>query len=123
MALRKEEFYYEPEGHRQLMSKARSARRQRVTINLSSEIYSQIKAEAHQHDQSVSEYIENVFSQSFPSKIAAVQRPHPLTPEILESMMAARKQILQDTGEQLFEDSTELIRQMRLERSEELDQR
>lgn len=51
------------------------------------------------------------------------QKTHSLNSEEFAKMMAARKQILRDTGERTFEDSTKLIRQMRIERSEELDRR
>jgi hypothetical protein len=44
----------------------------------------------------------------------------PLTPEILEQVYRVREQILQGTNGKLFEDSTEIIRQQREERTRQL---
>jgi hypothetical protein len=122
MALRREEFHYEPDERRQAMDETQSTR-QHVTIDLSLARYNQIKTEAHQRDQSISEYIGNVLNQSLPEEVAEVQQPRPMSPEMLAKMMTARQQIRSNTKGHIFEDSTELIRQMRNERSEELDRR
>lgn len=122
MALRKDEFYYDPH-EKKPMDKTQSAKRQRITINITPELYNRIKFEAYQHDQSLSEYIGEVLYQTLPNQISTIQQVHPLTPEILQNILAARQQILYNTNEQLFEDSTELIRQMREERDKELEQR
>jgi 2'-5' RNA ligase len=44
----------------------------------------------------------------------------PLTPELLKHVHRERKQIMQDTNGRLFEDSTEIIRQQREERTRQL---
>ncbi len=48
---------------------------------------------------------------------------YPVTPEMFEKIMAAREQIFCSTEGQQFEDTTELIRQMREERTGELMER
>src|SRR6266480_4235444 len=45
---------------------------------------------------------------------------HPVTPEFLEQMYRVREQIMQGTNGKLFEDSTEIIRQQREERTRQL---
>jgi hypothetical protein len=44
----------------------------------------------------------------------------PLTPELLEQVYRVRERIRQETNGQLFEDSTEIIRQQREERTRQL---
>lgn len=121
MALRKEEFHYNPYD-REIMERTKAAKK-RITISISLERYNQIKTEAYQHNQSISEYVGEMLNQTLPAEVSMHQQAKHLTPEIVENMLAARKKIQQDTRGWQFEDSTELIRQMRLERSEELDQR
>ncbi|MFL5656810.1 MAG: hypothetical protein ACJ8CB_21845 [Ktedonobacteraceae bacterium] len=50
------------------------------------------------------------------------QKQHPLPDDFLEQVYRVRKQIIQDSNGELFEDSTEMIRQMREERTEQLMQ-
>jgi hypothetical protein len=64
-----------------------------------------------------------MLNQSLPAEAHISQQTKPLTTEILTKILEAHQQILQNTHGYQFEDSVELIRQMRLERSEELDQR
>ena len=45
---------------------------------------------------------------------------HPATRKMLDELMQVREQLLQDRNGQPFEDSVELIRQMREERSQYL---
>ena len=46
----------------------------------------------------------------------------PVTPETFERLHQISEEIMKDRNGELFEDSTELIRQMREERSRELEQ-
>jgi hypothetical protein len=50
------------------------------------------------------------------------QPGHPVTKETIERLRRIREKILQDRQGKPFEDSTEMIRQMREERSRELEQ-
>ena len=119
MALRKEEFHYDPHHP----NSGQEISKKRVTIDISDALYNQVKVEAYQHNQSVSEYIGNVLNQSLPAEACIFQQTKPLSSEIVTKILETHQQILQDTHGHQFEDSTELIRQMRLERAEELDQR
>lgn len=121
MALRKDEFHYEPEERKQPVEKAKSANEQQVVINMSSKLYKRVESEAHQHNQSLSDYIEDVLEQTLPGGGESTLETYPITPEMFEKIMAAREQIFRSTEGQQFENTTELIRQMREERSEELD--
>jgi hypothetical protein len=50
------------------------------------------------------------------------QKQHPLPDDFLEQVHRVRKQVIQDSKGELFEDSTGLIQQMREERTEQLMQ-
>ena len=54
-------------------------------------------------------------------KISSSKEGKPLTREKLERVLKVREQIIASTGGYTFDDSTELIRQMRDERTRELD--
>ncbi len=45
---------------------------------------------------------------------------HPVTPELLEQVYRVREQIMQESKGKIFEDSTEIIRQQREERTQQL---
>ena len=48
------------------------------------------------------------------------QQGHPLTRETLEQVLRVREEIMEHTNGRVFEDSVELIQQMREERTREL---
>lgn len=121
MALRKDEFHYEPEEQKQPVERGKSAKEQQVVINMSSKLYNRVESKAHQHNQSLSDYIEDVLEQAIPDDEEGMLEAHPLTPEILARVLEVHEEIRRSTNGRIFEDSTELIRQMREERSEELD--
>jgi len=120
VALRKDEFHYESEEQKQPVDRTQSVQQQ-VVINISPELYNRIEFGAQQHNQSLSDYVEDVLEQALPDEEDSVLEARPVTPEMFEKIMAAREQIFRSTEGQQFEDTTELIRQMREERSEELD--
>lgn len=121
MALRKDEFHYEPEEQKQSVERVKSANEQQVVINMNSKLYNRVESEAHQHNQSLSDYIEDVLKQVLSDEEPDRLQPRPLTLEFLARVLEIHEQIRQSTNGRIFEDSTELIRQMREERSEELD--
>jgi predicted amidophosphoribosyltransferase len=118
MALRKEEFQHEDE-----QQKANTMKRSRITIDISPELRRRIKVAALQRDVSISEYLSQILEENVPDEASIIQRPRkPLTREILEHVYQVREEIMEHTNRRIFEDSTELIRQIREERSQELDQ-
>lgn len=63
---------------------------------------------------------EQDFSKKNTKKLRPQRRP--VTAEFLEQVMQVRAQVIKDANGYIFEDSTELIRQMREERTRELMQ-
>ena len=118
MALRKEEFH---DNDKQ--QEADTMKRSRITIDISPELRRRIKVAASQRDLSISEYLGKILEENVPEEASITQRPgKPLTRETLEHVYQVREEIMVHTNRRLFEDSTELIHQMREERSQELDQ-
>mgnify|MGYP002403276276 CR=1 FL=1 len=117
MALRKESFNDKDE------QAANKTKRSRITIDVSPELRRRIKLAALKKDLSVSEYVGSILDETVPHDTSMVQqRGRPITRESIERLRRIRKQILADHNGQLFEDSAELIRQMREERTRELEQ-
>jgi hypothetical protein len=118
MALRKENFNEDDEQR-----EAKTMKRSRITIDISPELRRRIKVAASQRDLSISEYLGNILEEMVPEEASKTQRPgKPLTRETLEHVYQVREEIMEHTNQRIFEDSTEIIRQMREERSQELDQ-
>ena len=118
MALRKENFNDNEE-----QEEANTMKRSRITIDISPELRRRIKVAASQRDLSISEYLGGILEENVPNEASITQRPRkPLTRETLEHVYQVHEEIMEHTNRRIFEDSTELIRQMREERSEELDQ-
>jgi uncharacterized protein (DUF1778 family) len=118
MALRKQVFD-ENEDEQPL----KKAKRSRITIDVSPEMRRRIKMAAARNDLSISDYLGGVFEVNIPDEESVVQREgQPITQEAIERLRRIRKQILQDHQGKLFEDSTEMIRQMREERTQYLEQ-
>ncbi len=117
MALRKEQIndtYYE---ERQAMKE-----RTRITIDISPELRQRIKVAAFQHNISISEYLGRILEDAVPREISYSKEMKPLTREKLEQALRVRERIIENTGGYTFDDSTEIVRQMRDERTKEQEQ-
>ncbi len=102
---------------------ARTMKRSRITIDVTPELRKRIKLAAAQNEMSISEYLGNILEQSVPAEVSIRRRQRkPLTRETLEHVYQVHEEIMEHTNRRVFEDSTEIIRQMREERSKELDQ-
>lgn len=77
---------------------------------------------ALQNDLSIGEYLGRILEQVVPDEEATTRQRHPATRRMSEELRQLREEILQDRNGQPFEDSTEMIRQMREECSRELEQ-
>ncbi len=100
-----------------------TTKRSRITIDLSPELRRRIKMAALQHDLSISEYAGRILEQAVPKEVNTEQRHHrPITPEAIERLKRISEQIMQDRGGKLFENTAEMIRQMREERSKYLEE-
>jgi hypothetical protein len=117
MALRKEDMYYNDD------QEARTTKRSRITIDVSPELRRRIKMAATQNDLSISEYLGRILDEAVPREVNPVQRQRKrMTRETLEDIYRVHEEIKQHTQGKVFEDSSEIIHQMREERSRELDQ-
>jgi predicted metal-dependent RNase len=114
MALRKEDMYYNDD------QEARTTKRSRITIDVSPELRRRIKMAATQNDLSISEYLGRILDEAVPDEASITQQRHPATQKMFEDLMQVRDEILRERNGQPFEDSTEMIRQMRDERSKYL---
>lgn len=117
MALRKDDLY---EGY----NKGNQAmKRTRITIDVSPELRKRIKKAATEHELSISEYLGRILEVAVPQEASGIEyQGHPVTREAIERLRQVRERILQDRQGKPFEDSNELIWQMREERSRELGQ-
>jgi hypothetical protein len=97
-------------------------KRPRLMIDISPELRRRIKIAAAQKDVSIREYVEDILEQVVPSEETSKEKrhPRPVSQESLERLLRTREQIIQERQGRPFTDSTEIIRQMREERSEYL---
>ncbi len=92
-------------------------KRPRLIIDINPELRRRIKIAAAQKDLSIREYIEDILDQAVPSE---KQERGRLNSAAIEDLLKTREEILRERQGKPFSDSTELIRQMREERSEYL---
>src|SRR5436190_4990023 len=118
MAVRRQDFHEDEDEDMGDNAKKRT----RITIDVSPEMRRRIKMAALQNDLSVGEYIGRILEQNVPDETTKTLQRRPATRMMLEELRQVRDAIMQDRKGQPFEDSTEMIRQMREDRSKELDQ-
>ena len=117
MALRKEDMDNNDDRAVQ------KSKRTRITFDVSSELRRRIKMAALQEDLSISDYLGRVLEQAVPGEVRLTQQDHqPITREAIERLKRISEKIMQDRGGKLFEDTAEMIRQMREERSKYLEE-
>jgi predicted DNA binding CopG/RHH family protein len=118
MALEKEDFHDDDKKQ-----EANTMKRSRITIDISPELRRRIKVAASQRDLSISEYVGSILEQSVPLEQGFTQQEeHPVTPEFLEQVYRVRQRIFKESKGELFEDSAELIRQQREDRTKYLEE-
>ena len=88
-----------------------------ITLEISPEIRRRIQKAAAENNLSVEEYLEQIL----PIETDSNKQQGIITPEAIERLHRLRNQILQDRQGKPFEDSTEMIRQMREERTQHLE--
>jgi hypothetical protein len=117
MALRKENLDDDDDQEAQAM------KRSRITIDISPELRRRIKIAASQNDLSISEYLGNILEQAVPDELSMVeQERHPVPSDILEEVSRIRERVLRESKGHIFEDSAEVLRQQREERTQYLEQ-
>jgi alpha-L-arabinofuranosidase len=117
MALRKEDMYYNDD------QEARNTKRTRITIDVSPELRRRIKMAATQNDLSISEYLGRILDEAVPEEDNMAQEEwQPLSPDILEEVDRLHARVVRESGGHIFEDSAEVLRQQREERTRYLEQ-
>jgi len=92
-------------------------KRPRLMIDISPELLQRIKIAAANKKVSIQEYVEDILDQAVPSE---KRERGQLNSAAIEDLLKTREEILHERQGQPFTDSTELIRQMREERSDYL---
>ncbi|SRR2546422_7224323 len=117
MALREEDLYKTNDRTKH------PAKRSRITFDVSPELRRRIKIAALQHDLSIGEYLGQILEQAVPDEASMAQRErHYATPETLQRVLRVRERLIQESKGELFEDSAELLRKQREERTHYLEQ-
>ena len=101
------------------MATQRQSTRPRLMIDISPELRYRIKVAAAQKELSIREYVEQILEQVVP-RVANVPERRPMTREAFDRLLQFHEQVKQNHQGQTFEDSTEMIRQMREERTQYL---
>ena len=92
-------------------------KRPRLMVDINPDLLQRIKIAAANKDVSIQEYVEVILDQVVPSEKRERGR---LNSAALEDLLETREEILHERQGKPFTDSTELIQQMREERSEYL---
>lgn len=117
MALRKEEFHHEDEKQ-----EVSTMKRTRITIDISPELRRRIKIAASQRDVSISEYLEEILEEQVPEEMNLVeQEAHSIPSDILEEVDRIQERVIRESRGHIFEDSAEVLRQQREERTQYLE--
>ncbi len=117
MAIRKQDF---DDGDGEQAKNAK--KRTRIAIDVSPEMRRRIKMAALEKDLSVGEYLGRILEEHVPDEATKTRQRRPVTRKMLEELRQVREEIMHEREGRPFEDSTEMIRQMREERSRELEQ-
>ena len=117
MALRKEDF------HGDKKQEASTMKRSRITIDISPELRRRIKVAASQRDLSISEYVGQILEEHVPEEMNLVEQgAHPVPSDILEEVDRVRERVMRESKGHIFEDSTEVLRLQREERTKYLEE-
>ena len=118
IALHKEDFHDESE-----QQEANTMKRSRITIDISPELRRRIKVAASQRDLSISEYVGSILEESVPDEMNLVEQgAHPVPTDILEEVDRIRERVIRESKGHIFEDSAEVLRQQREERTQYLEE-
>lgn len=119
MALRKEDMY----DNEDQAQRAGKTKRSRITIDVSPELRRRIKLAATQDDLSISEYLGRILDEAVPEEAnTTLQDWKPLSSDILEEVDRIQAQVARESGGYIFEDSAEVLRQQREERTRYLEE-
>ena len=102
---------------------ANTMKRSRITIDISPELRRRIKIAASRNDQSISEYLGNILEEHVPEEMDLVEQDvHPVPSDILEEIDRIHERVIRESKGHIFEDSTEVLRRQREERTQYLEE-
>lgn len=110
-----------PDSHE---TQDRASKRSRLTIDISPQMRRRIKAAAALRDMTVREYVARILEEAVPEEPTPqgeqveTERLHRLSPEGVQRLFETSKRIMR--GRVFTDDSTDLLREARDERMEEL---
>ena len=94
---------------------------QDIMVGINPELYQRVEMAAAENHLSIREYLEEVLERIMSHDIdTSREQRQPMTREALEGLLQLREQFKKNHPGQVFDDSTEIIRQMREERSQYL---
>lgn len=88
-----------------------------LLLDLNPNLHQRIELAATERGLSLKDYIEEVLERTVPLYRNVPQQRRPISQEAFLGLLALREQIKQNHPGQVFDDSTEMIRQMREERA------
>ncbi|HLQ28072.1 MAG TPA: hypothetical protein VK140_02405 [Ktedonobacteraceae bacterium] len=97
-------------------------KRLRLMIDITPELSRRIKMAATQNDLSVHEYVENMLEQTVPPETNLTRKRRGLNSEAVEALLRTSEEIMRTHPDVVFEDSAETLRQIREERTKQLEQ-
>ena len=97
-------------------------KRLRLIIDITPELSQRIEMAATQNGLSVDEYVENILEQTIPPQTNLTQRRRGLNKEAVEDLLQFQEAIKHAHPDVVFEDSVETLRQIREERTKQLEQ-
>ena len=90
-----------------------------ISLHVSPQLGKRIKAAAEKNKQTVEEYLNTIFPEE---GIITPAQQELSADEAIERLLQLHEQVMKESNGKLFEDSTEVIRQMREERTAYLEE-
>jgi hypothetical protein len=120
MALRKEDFGEQRERAGTMKDNQQFIPQERIPVEISRQLYYRIKAEATRRHIPTRQYLEDLLDETVPESTDVITPGHPPTQENLDKLKEISERLYRENNYQFFEDSVEVIREMREERLREL---
>jgi|GEM_PF-1749539 hypothetical protein len=120
MALRKEDFGEQRERAGTMKDNQQFISQERIPVEISRQLYYRIKAEATRRHIPTRQYLEDLLDETVPESTDVITPGHPPTQENLDKLKEISERLYRENNYQFFEDSVEVIREMREERLREL---
>lgn len=97
-------------------------KRLRLVIHLTPDLSERIKMAATERGLSEHEYVENILEQTTPPQTNLTQKRRGLNSEAVENLLRTSEEIMRAHPDVVFEDSVETLRQIREERTRQLEE-